>query len=105
MCERFIDKFTEKVIEKNKNPLKLYLVERPESLPVDYDQYNRFVVATYTEKEARETNPIGEEEKLLKYYSSYWVKKDQIDLLIIKEIGTASKNLEPGIIISDFLHG
>jgi len=104
MCERFINKFAEKVIEKNKNPLKLYLVERPDSLPVDYEQYNSFVVAAYTEKEARETNPIGEEE-FLEYYSSYWVKKDQIDLLIIKEIGTASKNLEPGIIISDFLHG
>ena len=114
MCERFIEDFAEKVIEKTKNPLKLYLVKRPEELPADYEDYIEFVVASYSKEEARNTHPntfygnkkvLSREEEKIRGYQYGWVAKEDLNKLIIIEIGTASKNVKEGVVISSYLHG
>ena len=115
MCERFIENFVEKVIEKTKNPLKLYHVKRPDELPPDYANYTEFLVVAYSEEEARNTHPhpnafygnkvLSLEEQKIKGYQYGWVAKEDLNKLIVIEIGTASKNVKEGVVISSYPHG
>jgi hypothetical protein len=88
MCDRFIKNFADIVIEKTKNPLKLYYVEIPEGVEVDldYESCSAFVTANYTENEARNMKP-----------EYAWV--DDTKILKVTEIGYANENVTPGIII------
>jgi hypothetical protein len=95
MCERFINSFVEKVIEKTKNPLKLYHVKRPYIDYLSYDSCEDFVTANYTEDEARNMK--------IEYY--YWVKDTDKHKIIVTEIGYASEHVKPGIIIRHINYG
>lgn len=88
MCERFVNSFTDNIIEKLKNPLKLYLVRIPLNLTVSHGLCTEFITAAYSEEEARKTKP---------YY--FWISEEMIDKLLVTEIGYASENVAPGVII------
>ena len=94
MCNRFIDKFVEKVIEKTKNPLKLYHVTILPGVEthLSYDSCSEFVTANYTEDEARNMDPGFD-----------WVR--DVNNLQVTEIGHASENMVPGIIIKHIYYG
>lgn len=101
MCDRFVDSFTKNVVEKMKNPLKLYHVALPGEMLLGYDSYSEFVVAAYSEEEARNTHPGGEWFS----YEGDWIAKDKVEKLLVKEIGNASETVEPGVIVSSFHEG
>tara|TARA_R110001599_G_scaffold233612_2_gene432809 strand:+ start:283 stop:546 length:264 start_codon:yes stop_codon:yes gene_type:complete len=84
--------FVEKVIDKTKNPLKLYLVQLPGNISLGYDSCGEFITVNYTEDEARNTTP--------KYD---WVS--DISSLIVTEIGFASENMKVGIILQHNYYG
>ena len=94
--------------------LKLYHVEITEEIKyLQYDTYSAFVAAVYSEDEARRFHPgTGEtvegwlEGKL--YRSGYrpdWVKEEDIPKLKVKFLGVADKDVNYGMICSDFHAG
>lgn len=83
MCERFINKFTEKIIEKNKNPLKLYLIKKSEFPSCNYGQFADIVVAAYIEEEA------------IKICSNRY---EHLSIEKIIQIGTACEKIKSGVI-------
>ena len=95
MCERFIENFVEKVIEKTKNPLKLYHVSIPDGIEPDDGDFIEFLVAAYSEEEARNSHP-GE------IYDIYtdWMEESDLHRLIVTEIGISLENVKKGVIFS-----
>lgn len=92
--------FADTVVKKMENRLKLYLVFVPKTDETAYISYHDvigFIVACYSETEARNTNPqeaIG----------LGWVMKKDVHLLDVRLIGYASEDVQPGeIIIKDVL--
>tara|TARA_R110001599_G_scaffold233612_1_gene432807 strand:+ start:114 stop:410 length:297 start_codon:yes stop_codon:yes gene_type:complete len=87
MCQRFINDFVEKVIEKTKNPLKLYKVE--------FEGEYVFITANYTEDEARNMAA----KHMLRFYS--WIVDGNANRIVTTEIGVALENVAPGIVHHD----
>ena len=102
MCDRFINSFVENVIEKLKQSLKLYHVSLPNGFNLGYDSYSDFVVAAYSEEEARNTYPGGGS-----FEDRYgeWISKNKVGELIVTEIGNASEFVKPGIIVESYHAG
>lgn len=94
MCNRFIDKLAENIIEKMENSLKIYHVVLPNEIDLGYDSCSDFITAAYSEEEARKTRP-----------ECAWIDNDKIDKLLVFQIGNASENIKPGIIISHNWYG
>ena len=111
MCERFIENFVEKVIEKTKNPLKLYHVSIPDGIEPDDGDFIEFLVAAYSEEEARYTCPGGGRFEDRYGGGSFedrydeWITKDKVGELIVIEIGNASASTKPGVIVSSYHAG
>ena len=84
-----------------KNSLKLYHVALPTEMHLGYDAYSEFVVAAYSEEEARNTHPSFFGWNLY----GEWITKDKVEKLLVKEIGNASASVEPGVIVSSFHAG
>ena len=96
--------FTDNVIQKMENRLKLYKVEVPNT-PEGYQMTHRdliaFIVACFSEEEARNFNPLQNK------YPYEWVQPDQRQYLTVRKIGYAESDIEHGEIlmideISDF---
>jgi len=89
------------------NRLKLWHVEVPGAIDLGYDSYDSFVVACYTEEEARNTSPNGSVLDLKDRYGFYgWVKFDDIPKLVVTEIGYAKDGIKfRDVIIASFNAG
>jgi hypothetical protein len=99
---QFMEWFTTTVISKMENRLKLYLVSVLDDTEVNYIYYDdviEFVVACYSEKEARFTNPPGG-------VTAGWVKPEHRHLVTVRHIGYAADDVKAGeILIRDILEG
>lgn len=98
----FMKWFTDTVIDKMKNRLRLFLVEvpnTPETAYISYDDVIGFVVALYSEEEARNFNPQTGAFR-------GWVKAEDRHLLSVREIGYAADDVKVGeIFIRDVIEG
>lgn len=90
------------VIKHSENRLRLWHVSVSKSL--GYDSYDSFVVACYTEDEARNTSPEGKNLKECSWYG--WIHPDDVMTLKVKEIGFACDDIKfRQIIIASFNPG
>jgi len=89
------------------NELKLYHVQLTEQCKkLSYDSYSDFVVAAYSENQAREYHP-GTDECIIGWSEKRadWISKEDITKLNVTLLGLASPNIKPGIICTSFHAG
>lgn len=89
------------VIKHSENRLRLWLVSVPLGMDLGYDSYDSFVVACYTEDEARITTPQGN-------ISDWrgWIDPEDFSKLIVTEIGYAKEGISfRSVIIASFNAG
>lgn len=91
------------------NRLRLWYVSVPGEMDLGYDSYDSFVVACYTEDEARKTSPQGtvmNEESLGHSCWWGWIDFEDIPKLIVTEIGYAKEGISfRTVIIASFNAG
>ena len=91
----------------------LYLYHVSQTATTGYDTFSDFVVACYSEEEARQTDPRGNytwesdawrraKEDVSSYVASYWCNPDQVT---VKLLGVANEAVKPGIICASFHAG
>jgi hypothetical protein len=95
------------VIKHSENRLRLWHVSVPLGIDLGYDSHDSFVVACYTENEARNTSPNGLVLDLENKYSFYgWIDFEDIPKLIVTEIGYAKEGISfRSVIIASFNAG
>lgn len=97
------------VIKHSENRLRLWHVSVPGGMDLGYDSYDSFVVACYTEDEARNTSPGGiDMSNKDKTHSCWWgwINRDDISQLIVTEIGYAKEGISfRSVIIASFNAG
>lgn len=92
--------------------MKLFLVSRPDA--ADWDEYDSFVVVAGNEQEARFTHPSGDERwdpdvdewrrgETTWERSFAWPIAPSV--LTVEEIGEASPDRKPGVILASFNAG
>ena len=94
-----IQKETEETFYKRP---KLFHVTLPSGMFLGYDSYSEFVCVAFTKEEARKIHPDETDEEW-KYRGS-WIAEDEIDKLVVEEIGIAYDNVKPGTVVVSSFH-
>ena len=97
-----LGKRADKAERRLKAALCLWLVSRGEGVHVTYDEYDSFVVAAFTEGEARRLHPDGSIWNATPFWgdnaliSSWPIKPEDVT---VKLIGIADQSLTPGAVL------